>query len=126
MKTRRLGRTGPQVSALGLGAMGMSDFYGHADAGESIATIHAAIDAGITLIDTGDFYGSGRNELLIARALRGRDRDQVTISVKFGALRDPGGGWLGNDGRPAAVKNSLAYTLNRLGTDHIDIYRPAR
>jgi aryl-alcohol dehydrogenase-like predicted oxidoreductase len=115
MNTRTLGRTGPQVSSIVLGAMGMSDLYGPADEGESIATIHAAIDAGITLIDTGDFYGSGRNELLIGRALRDRDRDQVTISVKFGALRDPGGSWLGIDGRPDAVKNSLAYTLNRLG-----------
>jgi aryl-alcohol dehydrogenase-like predicted oxidoreductase len=126
MNTRTLGRTGPQVSAVGLGAMGMSDLYGPADEGESIATIHAAIDAGITLIDTGDFYGAGRNELLIARALRDRNRDQVTISVKFGALRDPSGGWSGIDGRPVAVKNSLAYTLNRLGTDHIDVYRIAR
>jgi aryl-alcohol dehydrogenase-like predicted oxidoreductase len=126
MNTRKLGTTGPEVSAIGLGAMGMSDLYGPADEGESIATIHAAIDAGISLIDTGDFYGSGRNELLIAKALRDRDRDAVTISVKFGALRDPAGAWLGNDGRPAAVKSFLAYTLNRLGTDHIDIYRLAR
>jgi aryl-alcohol dehydrogenase-like predicted oxidoreductase len=106
--------------------MGMSDFYGPADEGESIATIHAALDAGVTLLDTGDFYGSGHNELLIARALRDRDRDTVTISVKFGALRDPAGDWGGHDGRPAAAKNSLAYTLNRLQTDHVDIYRPAR
>jgi aryl-alcohol dehydrogenase-like predicted oxidoreductase len=126
MNTRKLGTTGPAVSSIGLGAMGMSDLYGPADEGESIATIHAAIDAGITLIDTGDFYGSGRNELLIARALKDRDRDAVTISVKFGALRDPAGAWLGNDGRPAAVKNFLAYTLNRLGTDHVDIYRLTR
>ena len=126
MNTRTLGRTGPTVSAIGLGTMGMSDFYGPADEGESIATIHAALDAGVTLLDTGDFYGSGHNELLIARALRDRDRDMVTISVKFGALRDPAGGWAGHDGRPAAVKNSLAYTLNRLQTDHVDIYRPAR
>jgi aryl-alcohol dehydrogenase-like predicted oxidoreductase len=126
MRTRKLGTVGPEVSAIGLGAMGMSDLYGPADEGESIATIHAAIDAGITLIDTGDFYGSGRNELLIARALKDRDRDAVTISVKFGALRDPAGGWLGIDGRPAAVKSSLAYTLNRLGTDHIDVYRLTR
>jgi aryl-alcohol dehydrogenase-like predicted oxidoreductase len=126
MNTRKLGTTGPEVSAIGLGAMGMSDLYGPADEGESIATIHAAIDAGITLIDTGDFYGSGRNELLIAKALKDRNRDAVTISVKFGALRDPNRGWLGIDGRPAAVKNSLAYTLNRLGTDHVDIYRFAR
>jgi aryl-alcohol dehydrogenase-like predicted oxidoreductase len=126
MNTRTLGSTGPQVSAIGLGAMGMSDLYGPADERESIATIHAAIDAGITLIDTGDFYGMGRNELLIAKALRDRRREDVAISVKFGALRDPEGRWLGTDGRPAAVKSSLAYTLNRLGTDHVDVYRLTR
>jgi aryl-alcohol dehydrogenase-like predicted oxidoreductase len=126
MLTRQLGSTGPTVSALGLGCMGMSDFYGPADRAESIATIHAALDAGITLLDTGDFYGMGHNELLIREALQGRDRDAVTISVKFGALRDPDSGWAGYDGRPAAVKNFLAYTLNRLGTDHVDIYRLAR
>ncbi len=126
MDQRQLGNTGPQVSAIGLGTMGMSDFYGPADADESVATIHAALDAGVTLIDTGDFYGSGHNELLIARALRDRDRDQVAISVKFGALRDPSGGWGGYDARPAAVKNFLAHTLSRLGTDHVDVYRPAR
>jgi aryl-alcohol dehydrogenase-like predicted oxidoreductase len=126
MLTRQLGSTGPTVSALGLGCMGMSDLYGPADRGESIATIHAALDAGITLLDTGDFYGMGHNELLIREALAGRDRDSVTISVKFGALRDADGGWAGYDGRPAAVKNFLAYTLTRLGTDHVDIYRLAR
>jgi aryl-alcohol dehydrogenase-like predicted oxidoreductase len=126
MNTRKLGTSGPAVSAIGLGAMGMSDLYGPADEGESIATIHAAIDAGIDLIDTGDFYGAGRNELLIAKALRDRDRDAVTISVKFGAMRDPAGGFVGVDGRPAAVKNFLAYTLTRLGTDHVDVYRIAR
>jgi aryl-alcohol dehydrogenase-like predicted oxidoreductase len=126
MTTRQLGTTGPTVSALGLGCMGMSDLYGPADRAESIATIHAALDAGITLLDTGDFYGMGHNELLIREALQSRDRGQVTISVKFGALRDPDGGWLGYDGRPAAVKNFLAYTLNRLGTDHVDIYRLSR
>jgi aryl-alcohol dehydrogenase-like predicted oxidoreductase len=126
MLTRQLGSTGPTVSALGLGCMGMSDFYGPADRAESIATIHAALDAGITLLDTGDFYGMGTNELLIREALQGRDRDAVTISVKFGALRGPDMGWAGYDGRPAAVKNFLAYTLNRLGTDHVDIYRLAR
>jgi aryl-alcohol dehydrogenase-like predicted oxidoreductase len=114
------------TSAVGLGCMGMSDLYGPADEAESIATIHAAMDAGITLLDTGDFYGMGHNELLIREALRGRDRDQVAISVKFGALRDPGGGWSGADGRPAAVKNFLAYTLRRLGTDHVDVYRLTR
>jgi aryl-alcohol dehydrogenase-like predicted oxidoreductase len=123
---RTLGASGPAVFPVGLGAMGMSDLYGPTDESESIATIHAAIDAGVTLIDTGDFYGSGHNELLIARALRDRNRDDVRISVKFGALRDPDGGWSGNDGRPAAVKNFLAATLVRLGTDHVDIYRPAR
>jgi aryl-alcohol dehydrogenase-like predicted oxidoreductase len=104
----------------------MSDFYGPTDRAESIATIHAALDVGVTLLDTGDFYGMGHNELLIREALRGRDRGQVMISVKFGALRDPARGWGGYDARPAAVRNFLAYTLQRLGTDHVDIYRPAR
>jgi aryl-alcohol dehydrogenase-like predicted oxidoreductase len=126
MHSRTLGTTGPTVSSIGLGAMGMSDLYGPTDETESIATIHAAIDAGVTLIDTGDFYGSGHNELLIARALRDRDRDAVRISVKFGGLRDPARGWNGIDARPAAVKNFLAATLTRLQTDHVDIYRPAR
>ncbi|MEM6353990.1 MAG: aldo/keto reductase [Cyanobacteria bacterium P01_D01_bin.14] len=126
MQTRTLSTNGPTVSALGLGLMGMSDLYGTADEKESIATIHAALDAGITLLDTGDFYGMGHNELLINKALKGRDRDKAVISVKFGALRDPAGNWIGVDGRPAAVKNALAYTLQRLGTDHVDIYRLAR
>jgi aryl-alcohol dehydrogenase-like predicted oxidoreductase len=126
MDTRTLGTTGPTVSALGLGLMGMSDLYGAADEAESIATIHAALDAGVTLLDTGDFYGMGHNELLLREALRGRNRDNAVISVKFGALRDAAGGWNGIDVRPAAIKNFLAYTLRRLGTDHVDIYRPAR
>ncbi|MCU0307046.1 MAG: aldo/keto reductase [Thermoleophilia bacterium] len=126
MLMRRLGADGPEVSAIGLGCMGMSDLYGPADDAESVAVIHAALDAGVTLLDTGDFYGSGHNEALIARALRGRDRDRVVLSVKFGAMRDPGGGWVGVDARPAAVRNFLAFSLRRLGTDHIDIYRPAR
>jgi aryl-alcohol dehydrogenase-like predicted oxidoreductase len=126
MDERNLGTTGPRVSVLGLGCMGMSDFYGPADEAESITTIHAALDAGVTLLDTGDFYGMGHNEMLIREALRGRDRDQVLLSVKFGALRDPAGGWAGYDARPAAIRNFLAYTLRRLGTDHVDIYRPAR
>src|SRR3954470_13589962 len=125
-RTRPLGTTGPRVSALGLGAMGMSDLYGPADRAESIATIHAALDAGLTLLDTGDFYGMGHNELLIHEALHGRDRDAVQISVKFGAQRTHDGQWLGYDARPAAVKTALAYTLNRLGTDYVDVYRPAR
>jgi aryl-alcohol dehydrogenase-like predicted oxidoreductase len=126
MKYRKLGSTGPHVSALGLGCMGMSGMYGASDRVESIATIHAALDAGITLIDTGDFYGMGHNEMLIAEALKGRDRDRAIISVKFGGMRDPAAGWTGFDTRPAAVKNFLAYSLQRLGVDHIDIYRPAR
>jgi aryl-alcohol dehydrogenase-like predicted oxidoreductase len=127
MITRQLGTKGPLVSALGLGTMGMSpDLYGAADRGECIATVHAALDAGVTLLDTGDFYGSGHNELLIHEALQGRSRAGVTISVKFGALRDPAGNWLGIDTSPAHVKNDLTQTLRRLGTDYVDIYRPAR
>ncbi|HET6231367.1 MAG TPA: aldo/keto reductase [Longimicrobiaceae bacterium] len=126
MDTRPLGSTGPQVSAVGLGCMGMSDLYGPADRTESIATVHAALDAGINLLDTGDFYGMGHNELLIREALQGRRREDVLISVKFGAMRDPKNGWVGYDARPAAVKNFLTYSLRRLGTDYIDVYRPAR
>ncbi|WP_340162345.1 aldo/keto reductase [uncultured Hoeflea sp.] len=126
MKTVQLGRTGPTTSALGLGCMGMSDMYGPADRAESIATIHAAIEAGVTLLDTGDFYGMGHNEMLISEALKGKDRDKVLLSVKFGALRDPLGNWLGYDARPKALKTALAYSLKRLGTDYIDIYRPSR
>ena len=126
LPTTRLGATGPAVSRVGLGLMGMSDLYGPADEQESVATIHAALDAGITLLDTGDFYGMGHNELLLRDALRGRDRDQLTISVKFGALRGPDNSWGGVDTRPAAIKNFLGYTLRRLGTDHVDVYRPAR
>ena len=129
MNTRQLGATGPKVSAIGLGCMGMSALYGPSDRTESIATIHAAMDAGITLLDTGDFYGSGHNEMLIGEALKGlkgSQRDAALVSVKFGALRDPAGGWSGYDARPEAVKNFLVYSLQRLGVDHIDIYRPAR
>src|SRR5215467_1488520 len=123
---RTLGTDGPTVSMIGLGCMGMSDFYGPADRGESIATIHAALEAGITLIDTGDFYGMGHNEMLIGEALAGRRREDYLLSVKFGALRDPEMRWSGYDSRPAAVKNFLAYSLRRLGVDYIDTYRPAR
>lgn len=121
-----LGKAGPSVSRVGLGAMGMSGSYGTADDKDSIATIHAAIDAGVNLIDTGDFYGMGHNEMLIGRALRDRNRDDVKLSVKFGGMIAPGGNWVGFDTRPAAVKNFLSYTLTRLGVDHIDIYRPGR
>jgi aryl-alcohol dehydrogenase-like predicted oxidoreductase len=126
MDTRTLGATGPQVSALGLGLMGMSDLYGPTDRTESIATVHAALDAGITLLDTGDFYGMGHNELLLREALAGRPRDNAVISVKFGVLRGPDGGWNGADLRPNSIKNFLAYSLQRLGVDHVDVYRPAR
>jgi len=126
MESRKLGRKGPSVSAIGLGCMGMSALYGPADEAESIATIHAALDAGVTLLDTGDFYGMGHNELLLREALRGRAREKVILSVKFGAMRDPRGAFIGVDARPAAVKNFLAYTLRRLGTDYVDVYRPAR
>jgi len=126
MQTRKLGAAGPEVSAIGLGCMGMSGMYGPADEEESIATIHASLDAGINLLDTGDFYGMGHNELLISRALAGLPRDEVLISVKFGAQRGPDGAWLGQDARPAAVKTALAYSLQRLHTDHVDVYRAAR
>ena len=126
MIKRSLGAEGPQVSALGLGCMGMSDFYGPADEAESIATIQAALDSEVTLLDTGDYYGMGHNELLIREALHGRDREQVVLSVKFGLMRGPDGRVIGNDLRPQAVKNSLAYTLRRFGTDYVDIYRPGR
>jgi len=126
MDTRKLGTSGPNVGAIGLGCMGMSDVYGPADRSESIATIHAALDAGITLLDTGDFYGMGHNELLIREALTSRNRNNLLISVKFGALRDVERNFLGYDSRPAAVKNFLAYSLQRLGVEAIDVYRPAR
>ena len=126
MEMRRLGRNGPEVSAIGLGCMGMSDFYGPADEAESVATIHAALDAGITLLDTGDFYGMGHNELILREALKGGKRKQAFIQVKFGAQRGPDAGFLGFDARPAAVKTALAYTLKRLKTDNIDLYMPAR
>jgi aryl-alcohol dehydrogenase-like predicted oxidoreductase len=132
METTTLGRGGPVVSRAGLGLMGMSGIYGQADDQESLATIHAAVDAGITLLDTGDFYGMGHNELLLRDALHGRGgrggirRDQVFIQVKFGGQRDPSGAFVGHDASPAAVKNSLAYTLTRLNTDYVDLYQPAR
>jgi aryl-alcohol dehydrogenase-like predicted oxidoreductase len=126
MRQRSLGRTGLQLSEIGLGCMGMSDFYGPADEAESIATIDAALDAGITLLDTGDYYAAGHNELLIREALRGRDRSSVVISVKFGLLRALDGQIVGIDGRPAAVKSALAYSLRRLGADYVDVYRLGR
>jgi aryl-alcohol dehydrogenase-like predicted oxidoreductase len=127
MENQTLGDHGPQVSRLGLGCMGMSDLYGPADRQESLATLHKALDAGVNLLDTGDFYGMGHNELLIGEALSQRgDADDVLVSVKFGAQRGPGGEWLGYDARPAAVKSFAAYSLKRLGRDRIDIYRPAR
>jgi aryl-alcohol dehydrogenase-like predicted oxidoreductase len=124
--TRQLGSAGLRVSAIGLGCMGMSGVYGPADEPESIATIREALDTGINLLDTGDYYGMGHNELLIREALRGRDRNGIVISVKFGALRGPDNAFIGIDGRPVAVRNFLAYSLRRLGTDYIDIYRLGR
>jgi aryl-alcohol dehydrogenase-like predicted oxidoreductase len=126
MESIPLGNGGPQVSRVGLGLMGMSGIYGPADEAESIATIHAALDDGITLLDTGDFYGMGHNEMLLRDALRGRDRGSVFIQVKFGGQRDPRGAFIGHDTSPVMVKNSLAYTLQRLGTDYVDLYQPAR
>ena len=126
METTTLGRSGPVVSRAGLGLMGMSGVYGQADDHESIATIRAGIDAGITLLDTGDFYGMGHNELLLRHALRGIPRDSVFIQVKFGGQRDPSGAFVGHDASPAMVKSSLAYTLTRLGTEYVDLYQPAR
>lgn len=126
MQTRQLGRTGPLSSVLGLGCMGMSDLYGPADRDEALATLADARAAGITLLDTGDFYGMGHNEMLVAEALARTPRDQAIVSVKFGAQRGPDGGWLGYDARPVAVKSALAYSLKRLRTDYVDIYRPAR
>src|SRR5580692_4740135 len=126
MKQLPLGKTGPTVSALGLGCMGMSWMYGPSDRKESLATLQAAVDAGITLLDTGDLYSMEHNEMLIGEALKTLPRDRIFVSVKFGAMREPGGGWLGYDARPAALKNFLAYSLQRLGLSHIDIYRPAR
>jgi aryl-alcohol dehydrogenase-like predicted oxidoreductase len=123
---RNLGSHGPTVFPLALGCMSMAGgLYGPSDERENIETIHAALDRGVTLLDTGDFYGAGQNEMLLGRALAGR-RDRALVSVKFGVLRSPDGGWLGADARPAAVKNFLAYSLARLGVDHIDIYRPSR
>ncbi|MEQ1810468.1 MAG: aldo/keto reductase [Terricaulis sp.] len=126
MQTRRLGKTGPTVSALGLGAMGMSDFYGPADEQESISTVHAALEAGVTLIDTGDFYGMGHNEMLLRDALKGAKRENVVLSVKYGAQRGANGAFIGIATDPAATKTAIAYSLKRLGADYIDIYRPAR
>ena len=126
IETTTLGRGGPVVSRVGLGLMSMSGIYGQADDAESIATIRAAVDAGVNLLDTGDFYGMGHNELLLRDALRHIPRDSVFIQVKFGGQRDPSGAFIGHDATPNAVKNSLAYSLTRLGTEYIDLYQPAR
>lgn len=124
-KQTKLGKTGPEVFPISLGCMSVSGMYGASEEDEGVATIHAAIERGVTLLDTGDFYGMGQNEALVRRAIAGR-RDKVQLSVKFGALRGPDGSWLGFDARPAAVKSFAAYSLQRLGVDVIDIYRPAR
>lgn len=126
MEIRQLGTDGPRVSAFGLGCMRMSARTTAADEAESIATIRAALDAGVTLLDTGDFYGMGHNEELIRRALSAGGREKAVLSVKFGAMMDPGGNFVGLDVRPLAAKNFLTYSLQRLGIDHVDIYRPGR
>jgi aryl-alcohol dehydrogenase-like predicted oxidoreductase len=126
MRTRTLGTGGPQVAPLALGCAGMSDHTGPLDEAVAIATIHAALADGVTLLDTADFYGMGHNEALIRRALRDSDREKALLSVKFGGLRSPDGAFIGIEGRPAHVKNALSYSLRRLGTDHVDIYRPSR
>src|SRR4029453_7164190 len=125
-EARQLGSAGPSAFPLALGCMGMSGMYGAADDRESIATIQAALDAGITLLDTGDYYAAGHNELLIREALKGYERGQAVVSVKFGLMRGPERAIVGNDLRPPAVKNFLAYTLRRLGSDYVDVYRPGR
>ena len=126
MRTTRLGRNGPEIAAAGLGCMGMAGGYGLADDAESIATIHAALDFGITLLDAADFYGAGHTELVLREALKGGRRERAFIAIKYGAMRDPDGKGLGEDARPSATKNFLAYTLKRLGTDYIDLYQPSR
>src|SRR5580692_963815 len=127
-KKTTLGKSGPETFPLALGCMGMGagSWYGATDEAENIATIHAALERGVNLIDTGDFYAMGKNELLVGKALAGSRRDKALLSVKFGGLRGPDGAFLGYDARPAATKNALAHSLSRLGVDHIDIYRPAR
>lgn len=126
LPARRLGSSGPTVTSPGLGCMGLSGAYGAVDADEGVRVIHAYLDAGGTLLDTGDFYGAGHNELLLRRALADRRRDDVVLSVKFGARLRPGGPPSGFDGRPASVRTALTYSLQRLGVDHVDVYRPAR
>ena len=126
MNTRLLGASGPRVSAIGLGCMGMSDVYGPADEAESIATIHAALEAGVTFLDAADFYGMGSVELLLREALKGGKRERAFIALKAGAMRDPSHKYVGEDLRPNALKNFLAYSLRRLGTDYIDLYQPTR
>ena len=126
MDKRTLGANGPAVSAIGLGCMGMSDFYGPADRKQCIETVHHALSIGMTFFNTGDFYGMGHNEMLLGEALSGGRREKAFISVKYGGMRDPSGAWMGFDLKPNSTKNFLAYTLKRLNTDYIDLYQPCR
>jgi len=126
MKKTPLGRNGPLVSEFGLGCMGMSGGYGPADDKESIATIHAALEAGITMIDTADFYGLGHNEMVVRDALKGSKRERAFIAVKYGSLRGPDNKIIGDDASPRSTKAFLAFSLRRLGTDYVDLYQPSR
>src|SRR5881392_1920645 len=121
MQNRKLGRQGLEVSALGLGCMGMSEFYASAGEEEALATIHLALDRGVTLLDTADMYGPFTNEKLVGRAIRGR-REQVVLATKFGNVRGENGAFLGVEGSPEYVRRACDASLARLGIDHIDLY----
>ena len=122
LKTRKLGASGVEVSAIGLGCMGMSEFYGPSDDAASVELLRRAVDLGITFFDTADMYGAGHNEMLLAQAFRGSLRDRVVIATKFGNMRRIDGAFLGTNGRPEYVKAACEMSLKRLGMAHIDLY----